>query len=70
MNKEKAKVYYDSKGPSGNIYDILGKVGVELRKQRRQTDFNTMRDKVFEAKSYEEALAVIRGYVDLIDTAK
>jgi len=70
MDKEKAKVYYDSKGPSGNIYDILGKVGVELRKQRRQTDFNTMRDKVFEAKSYEEALAVIRGYVDLIDTAK
>ncbi|MCK9577460.1 MAG: hypothetical protein M0R51_16270 [Clostridia bacterium] len=70
MDKEKAKVYYDSNGPSGNIYDILGKVGVELRKQRRQTDFNTMRDKVFEAKSYEEALTVIRGYVDLIDTAK
>ena len=70
MDKEKAKVYYDSKGPSGNIYDILGKVGVEFRKQRRQTDFNTMRDKVFEAKSYEEALTVIRGYVDLIDTAK
>jgi hypothetical protein len=70
MDKEKAKVYYDSNGPSGNIYDILGKVGVELRKQRRQTDFNTMRDKVFEAKSYEEALAVIRGYVALIDTAR
>lgn len=66
---EKLTVYFDSKGPSGNIYDILGKVSLALRKQQRITDYNTMRDRVFDSHSYEEALAVIRGYVNLVDYA-
>lgn len=70
MKMDKEKVYFDSKGPSGNIYDIIGKAGIVLRKQHRQTDFNTMRDRVFQSHSYQEALTVIREYVDLIDIAK
>ena len=41
-----------------------------MKKQRRYTDFNTMRDRVFESKSYEEALAIIGEYVKLADITK
>lgn len=67
---KKGTVYYDSKGPSGNIYHILGLVRQEMRKQRRITEFNECRDKVFDSQSYEDALAVINEYVDLVDTSK
>lgn len=60
-------VYFNSQGQSGNIYHILSLVQRELRKQRRINDFNELRDKVFNSKSYDEALSHIREYVDLID---
>ena len=67
---EKPTIYYDRRGPSGNIYAILGSVSPELRKQRRYTDSNTLRDRVFEAKSYEEALQIIRETVNLVEIHK
>lgn len=67
---EKPTIYYDRRGPSGNIYAILGSVSQELRKQRRYTDSNTLRDRVFEAKSYEEALQIIRETVNLVEIHK
>lgn len=63
----KPVVYFQSKGESGNIYYILGMVQRELRKQRKINDFNELRDRVYNSHSYEEALSVIREYVDLID---
>lgn len=63
----KSVIYFKSQGQSGNIYYILGMVQRELRKQRRINDFNELRDKVYNSKSYDEALSVIREYVDLID---
>lgn len=63
-------VIYDSQGPQGNIYYILGLVQQALKAERRYTDFNNLRDRVFEAKSYEEALAIINETVTLIDTSK
>ena len=63
-------IYYDRRGPSGNIYAILGSVSQELRKQRRYTDSNTLRDRVFEAKSYEEALQIIGETVNLVEIQK
>ena len=63
-------IYYDSRGPSGNIYAILAAVSQALRKQRRYTDFNTLRDRVFEAGSYEEALRIIEETVDLVEIHK
>lgn len=60
-------VYFNSRGPSGNIYFVLGLVQRELRKQRRINDFNELRDKVLNSKSYDEALSHIREYVDLVD---
>lgn len=64
---KKEKVEFSSSGESGNIYCIIGLVQRALRKQQRITDYNTMRDRVFESQSYADALAIIREYVDLVD---
>ena len=65
---QKAVIHFRSRGESGNIYWLIGAAQVELHKQQRITDYNTMRDRILNgADSYEEALAIIREYVDLID---
>ncbi|MBE6624395.1 MAG: hypothetical protein E7622_01995 [Ruminococcaceae bacterium] len=66
MQKEKPIVKYDPTGHSGNIYWILGEVSQIMRKQRRITAFNNLRDRVFEAKSYEEALEILGEEVTLV----
>lgn len=60
-------IQFHSTKESGNIFWILGEVSAVMKKQRRITEYNTMRDRVFEAQSYEEALTIIREYVELID---
>lgn len=67
MKKGKPVLHFQSKGPSGNVYWILGHVRNALAKERRINDFNTLRDSVFACDSYGEALAEIRKYVNLID---
>lgn len=67
MAKVKTKIHFDSKGPTGNIYHILGTVSKAMRKEQRITEFNELRDKVFASESYKEALAHIREHIDLID---
>ena len=67
---DRPTIYFDRSGPSGNIYAILGAVSQELRKQRRYTEFNNLRDRVFEAESYEEALRIIGETVDLVEIHK
>lgn len=64
---KKAVIHFESRHESGNIYWLIGAAQVELHKQQRITDYNTMRDRVLASGSYEEALAIIREYVDLID---
>ena len=61
----KPVIEYDPHGHSGNIYWILGEVSKIMRKQRRMIAFNNLRDRVFEAHSYEEALAIIGEGVTL-----
>lgn len=56
-------VYFDSMGPSGNIYAVVGLCKNEITKE----EYKELIDKVFSSKSYEEALSHIREYVDLID---
>jgi hypothetical protein len=67
---DRPTIYFDRSGPSGNIYAILGAVSQALRKQCRYTDFNTLRDRVFEAQSYEEALQIIGETVNLVEIHK
>ena len=63
----KAIVHFASCHSSGNVFAVLALVRDALRRQRRIEDFNKMRDRVFETKSYGEALGVMREYVVLID---
>ena len=63
----KPTVSYHSRGRSGNIFWILGAVAKALNKQRRITDYNECRDRVFCSGSYGEALSIISEYVELID---
>lgn len=59
----KPKVLYNSTGPSGNIFFILAMVKKEVSKE----EYDEIWKNVRAAKSYKEALAVIRKYVDLFD---
>ena len=67
MKPEKPIIHYRSRGESGNIYWILAAVRDALRKQRRITEFNDLRDQVFASGSYQEALGHIGKLVTLID---
>lgn len=64
---EKATIQFQSRGPSGNIFVILGMVRRELQRQRRITDYNNMWERVQNSQSYKEALEIIREYVNLVD---
>jgi len=63
----KPTIHFNSRGESGNIFWILGAVKTALHKQRRITDYNNLRDRVTASGSYNEALSIIREYVDLVD---
>ena len=67
---EKPTIIYDSRGETGNIYYLIGQLQQLMRKQRRYTDFNNLRDRIFESSSYEEALAIIGEEVELVDIAR
>lgn len=66
MKQEKPVIEYDPYGHTGNIFWILGEVNKIMRKQCRIIDYNDLRDRVFEAQSYEDALAIISEEVTLV----
>lgn len=63
----KLTVHFRSRGESGNIYAILAKVSAALLKARRINEYNGLRDEVYAAGSYRDALAAIRRRVELVD---
>ena len=63
---EKPVITYERRGPSGNIFFILGMCQRELRKQRRINEYNEMWEKVQKSGSYDEALKIIGETVKLI----
>lgn len=63
----KPEIHFESCHESGNIFVILALVRREMQKQRRITDYNNLRDRVTASGSYQEALAIIRETVNLID---
>ena len=73
MDKTKMKqikITIASNGPEGNIYAILAKVRVEMRKRRLIQKYNDLYCDVTNCKSYQEAIARIRQDVDPVDTDK
>lgn len=68
MNKPELR--YDSRGETGNIYWILGELSSIMRRENRISVYNEIRDRVFKAQSYQEALEIIGEVVTLIDEYK
>lgn len=53
-------------GEDGNIFNLLGIAGRVLKENDMQEEAGEMRNKVYECRSYDEALAVIGEYVDIV----
>lgn len=70
LMKQSNVVFYDPKGPDGNICEILGKAKSLLKSQQRLGTYDEMYDGVTHSESYEEALKIIGKYVTLIDKSK
>ena len=66
MKQGKPIIEYDPDGHTGNIFWILGEANKIMRNQCRIIDYNDLRDRVFEAQSYEDALAIISEEVTLV----
>lgn len=67
---KKPVLKYDSRGPEGNVFWILGQVRRLLREQNRITAYNELWERVQSADSYNDALQLIGEEVTLIDTVK
>ena len=59
----KNEVIFDSRRQSGNIFWILGAAAGVLTKEKAEE----MCNRVYACGSYENALEIVREYVDLID---
>lgn len=58
MEKPKAKLI----GANGNIFNLMAIAGREIGQIKKEE----MIERVFKAKSYDEALAIIGEYVEII----
>lgn len=63
----KPELRYNSRGETGNIYWILGELSRIMRSQNQISVYNEIRDRVFKAQSYQEALEIVGEVVTLID---
>lgn len=67
MARKKAVIHFQSLHKSGNIFWIMGAVRTQMLSERRHTDWNNAYERIGNSTSYEEALAILRELVDLID---
>lgn len=52
-------------GEDGNIFNLIGIASKALKKNGLQDKASEMKDKAFQAQSYEEALSIIMEYVEV-----
>ncbi len=67
LMKQGNVVFYNSKGPEGNIFEILAKAKALMKSQQRLGAYDEMYDSVTHAESNDEAMKIIGKYVTLID---
>ena len=65
--RSETTLQFESRGQSGNIYFVLGRVREIMRQQRRIIEYNDMWEAVQRCESYEEALSIIGEHVRLVD---
>ena len=61
MKKPKCKLI----GKDGNVFNLIGLVSVALRKAKLTEQVAEMRNRVFKAGSYDEALVIMDEYVEI-----
>lgn len=62
MKKIKVKLI----GEDGNIFNLIGIASRALKRNNQESEANEMRNKVYQSKSYDEALMIISDYVDIV----
>lgn len=67
---KKPVLKYDSRGPEGNVFWILGQAQQLMKRNGRIAEWKELWERVQSAGSYSEALQLIGEEVTLIDTAK
>ena len=63
---KKAEIHFRSRGPSGNVYAILGAVREQMQKERRIDDWNNAWERI-QKTDYAGAIVIMRELVNLID---
>jgi thymidylate synthase len=59
-------VIVEKSGPSGNIFEVIGRAKAEMVANGKGNDVGEMINRATSAHSYEEALEIISEYVELI----
>ena len=62
-------MYIDITGPDGNMHFILARVREILQKARRITEYNNLRDLVYQG-NYYQGLYRINKVITMIDTSE
>ena len=60
-----ASIVVELKGPSGNIFAVLGMAKRELENEGKKAEASQMFKRVTSQKSYEAALKVVEEYVEV-----
>ena len=66
---KKPVLRYDSRGPEGNVFWIIGQAQRLMKQNGRIAESKALWERVQNAGSYKEALDIIGEEVTLIDTA-
>ena len=64
---KKPVLHFQSKGPSGNIYAIMGEVKKIMVSMNEGDRFCDLWDQMLKGESYEAVLRMVRETIDLID---
>ena len=67
---KKPVLIYDSRGPQGNVFWILGQAQRLMKQSGRIAEWKDIWERVQSAGSYNEALAIIGEEVTLKDVSK
>lgn len=62
-----ARVCFDRNGPSGNIFMVLGRAHDVLRAEGKRKEADEMFNRATQQDSYDDALNVVREYVELVE---
>lgn len=61
------RVCFDRNGPSGNIFMILGSAFDALKSEGKHKEADEMFNRATQQDSYDDALNVVREYVELVE---